>query len=197
MTIPKITPDYALLHSLLTRPIAFHRVFVTISGSVLAGLMLSQAYYWTPRGESDDGWFYKTQAEWEEETGMSRWEQETARKKLLQIKTAAGEHVWQEERRGVPAKLFYRVSIPALFECIFGEPIDVAIKNGGSPQSSMLESHILEGGNPTDKTVAKPQSFYTETTTDISAQKQKRPPTGAKSKSPKPYHPDEYGDVIL
>ena len=144
-----VTQDYALLQSLLNRPIAFHRVFVTISGGVLAGLMLSQAYYWTPRGESGDGWFYKTQAEWEEETGMSRWEQETARKKLREVVAPDGTHVWREERRGVPAKLFYRVDIPALFECVFGQDIESAIKNVESPQSSWRQTHRQVSGNPT------------------------------------------------
>lgn len=186
-----ITPDYALLHSLLDRPIAFHRVFVTISGSVLAGLMLSQAYYWTPRGESGDGWFYKKQSEWTDETGLSRWEQETARKKLLQVKSPSGESVWQEERRGVPAKLFYRINIPALFECIFGQDIDAAIKNVGLPHSEMLDHRNLASGNATDKSEEKPQSFYTETSSKTTTKTEKRPPRARKAgKSYKPEHYD-------
>lgn len=177
-----ITPDYSLLASILDRPIAFHRIFATISGSVLAGLMLSQAYYWTPRGEAGDGWFYKTQAEWEKETGMSRWEQETARKKLLEVKTKDGSHVWEEERRGLPAKLYYRLNVPALFECIFGDSIEAAIKNAGLPHTGMAEQHNQGSGDPTDQLGQKPQSFYNTENTTESTRKNKRPPSGRSGK---------------
>lgn len=187
-----ITPDYALLHSLLDRPIAFHRVFVTISGSVLAGLMLSQAYYWTPRGSSGDGWFYKTQAEWQAETGMTRWEQETARKKLLQVKTVEDVGVWEEERRGVPARLFYRINIAALFECIFGSTIEATIKNVGLPHTGVLDNNNLASDDPTNLSVTTPQSFYTETPTKTTAKDQMRPPRAKKKRS---YHPEDYEDL--
>lgn len=181
MNLPQ---DYTILHSLLDRPIAFHRVFVTISGSVLAGLMLSQGYYWTPRGESGDGWFYKTQSEWEKETGMSRTEQETARKRLRDVKAADGTPIWEEDRRGVPAKMYYRVNVPALFEVIFGQSIEIAIKNVDNLQSSMQDSRNLDSNNPAHLSAESPQSFYiTENTTENSGSKV-RPPSGRKAKEP-------------
>jgi|GEM_PF-3938750 len=72
------------LLDLLSKPIAFHPVFVKIAGSVAAGVLLSQAYYWSKNrtaGERD-GWFYKSWSEWEEETGLTRREQQTARAHL-------------------------------------------------------------------------------------------------------------------
>lgn len=180
------TPDYDLLHSLLRRPIAFHRVFVTVAGGILPGLMLSQAFYWHPRGSAEDNWFYKTQPEWEAETGMTRWEQETARKKLRQVVSPSGVSLWREERRSVPAKLFYRVDIAALWELLLASS-DPAIKNVVSPQSSMLDDNNLEGGDATDKSVAIPHSLYTETTSYNSGQSKKRPPRAqAKSNSFRP-----------
>jgi hypothetical protein len=92
----------------LDRPIAFHRCFVEISGSVTAALLLSQAWYWQRRAQDGDGWFFKTREEWSEETGLSRKEQETARARLREI------GVLEEERRGLPAKLFYRVNSDVL-----------------------------------------------------------------------------------
>ena len=51
--------------------ITFHRVFVDITGSINAALMLSNAIYWTNRLPPErDGWFYKTKEEWEQETGL-------------------------------------------------------------------------------------------------------------------------------
>jgi len=73
---------------LFGRPVAFHRCFVTVTGGVHAALILSQALYWLNperEGESrgrDEGCFWKTREDWEAELGLSRWEQETARRQL-------------------------------------------------------------------------------------------------------------------
>ena len=87
----------------LDRPIAFQRVFVTLTGSINAALMLSQANYWACRTKDPAGWFYKTGDEWQEETGLTRREREDARKKLRSI------GILEEKLTGVPAKLHYRL----------------------------------------------------------------------------------------
>jgi hypothetical protein len=87
---------------LLDRPIAFHRVFVTLTGSVTSALFLSQSLYWQNRC---DGWFWKTQEQWEDETGLSRREQESARNRLKDL------GLIHEERRGSPAKLYFQVDL--------------------------------------------------------------------------------------
>ncbi|SRR6266498_2401667 len=98
------------IEDLLDRPIAFHRCFAALAGSALAGLMLSQAVYWANRHTTvaRGGWFWKTQAEWYEETFMTRSEQETARKRLRE------RGFIEERRRGVPAKIHYRVCFEAI-----------------------------------------------------------------------------------
>ena len=92
----------------LDRPIAFHRCFVTLTGSVTAALMLSQAVYWQRHNTHEDGWWWKTMEEWAEETGLSRKEQEGARRRLRTIGLLA------EARRNVPAKLYFQVDLYAL-----------------------------------------------------------------------------------
>ena len=63
-SLPYVDPSHKRsLLDLLDRPIAFHRVFVTITGSLAAGVMLSQALYWSRRTKDPEGWFYKTQPE--------------------------------------------------------------------------------------------------------------------------------------
>ena len=57
--------------NLLDRPIAYHRVFVTLTGSVKAAVLLSQAVYWQKRAKQTDGWWYKTAEDWEDETVLS------------------------------------------------------------------------------------------------------------------------------
>ena len=93
-------------------PIAFHRVFVTLTGSVTAALMLSQAIYWTRRTDDADGWFWKTQSGWEKETGLTRYEQESARERLRAL------GFWEEKHREMPSKLFFRVDESALNEAL-------------------------------------------------------------------------------
>jgi len=93
-----------LLLEVFDLPVTFHRCLVPITGGVTAALMLSQAICTTQAIETAaDGWFAKSQDQWTDETGLSRWEQETARRALR----SAG---FLEERRvGMPAKLWYRV----------------------------------------------------------------------------------------
>lgn len=89
---------------LLDRPIAFHRIFVTWTGSVKAALMLSQLFYWSKRTSNKDGWIYKTSRDWTEETGLTRREQEKARR-ILRNKNLIEEKIY-----GIPAMLHFRIS---------------------------------------------------------------------------------------
>jgi len=97
---------------ILDRPIAFHRIFSRITGSVNAGLMLSQGFYWSGRTGSNNGWFWKTQEEWEEETTLTRRQQETARE-ILRSKG-----FFKEEFRGIPRKLWFKLDIDAVENAI-------------------------------------------------------------------------------
>lgn len=110
----------------LERPIAFHRIFAKVAGSATAGLFLSQAWYWTKTlPEARDGWFYKTQKEWQEETTLTRREQETARTKLK----AFG--LIEEERRGIDPTLWFRLDPKALADLIVAE-CGAASPDGGN-----------------------------------------------------------------
>ena len=72
-----------LLLDVFDLPVTFHRCLVPITGSVTAALMLSQAIWTTQETDhAASGWFAKTADQWEEETGLSRWEQQSARRAL-------------------------------------------------------------------------------------------------------------------
>lgn len=131
---------------LLDRPIAFQRSFIRLDIGVTAALFLSQITYWTNRSD-DDGWVYKTQEEWEEETGLSRYEQEGARKKLRSI------GVLLEKRKGVPARLFYKVDNNVLYQVLVA-----ANKNAEKPHTGMRKT--------TKQVRGKPANFLTENTTE-------------------------------
>jgi len=106
-----ITAD--LLLEVFDLPVSFHRCLVPITGGVTAALMLSQAIWTSQTIEpSANGWFSRSQEQWTEETGLSRWEQETARRALR----SAG---FLEERRvGMPAKLWFRVRPEAVWRAL-------------------------------------------------------------------------------
>ncbi|MDD1016883.1 phage replication protein [Pseudomonas rubra] len=135
---------------LLDRPIAFQRAFVTIGVGITGALMLSQAIYWSNRTENAEGWFYKTMEEWEAETGMTRSEQESARKKLIKVGAL------EEMKKGVPCRLFYRVNINAIH----------ANLSADFPQTSLQDSRKQGRKKVASKAAEIPQAI-TETTAEI------------------------------
>ncbi|MCO8166863.1 HNH endonuclease [Pseudomonas sp. 21LCFQ02] len=88
---------------------AFRRV---LGLSAAAAQFLSQAVYWTEKTE--DGWFYKTENEWLSEVGLAADEVRDSRKNLKAI------GVLDEQRKGIPAKMFYRINVETLFEALEG-----------------------------------------------------------------------------
>lgn len=132
---------YDPIDDVLDRPIAFNPAFKKITGSTVAALMLSQAYYWSKRTDNEDGWFYKTVAEWEDETGLTRSEQETARKHLKGI--------LEVDLRGVPATLYYRIDRQKIKELLgiqFAGTLQTEI--AGTPQTSTSESSEQDSDIP-------------------------------------------------
>ena len=93
------------------RIVAFRAALGHATGSALCGLLLSQFWYWTNTDVVKDreGWFYKTSEEIKSETAMTRTEQETTRKKLKSLK------VLEEELRGLPRKLYFRINKDELY----------------------------------------------------------------------------------
>jgi hypothetical protein len=94
-------PELALLVS--QPPIAFHRTFVDITQSALAALLLSAYLEQQENALSPDGWFEVNAAELEYRTGLSRREQITARKTLLD------KQMIQERKCAFPARLEMRI----------------------------------------------------------------------------------------
>jgi len=55
-----------------------------VSGATI-GLFLSQLMFLSDKGANPDGWVYKSEAEMGKETGLTKREQQTARRKLLAL----------------------------------------------------------------------------------------------------------------
>ncbi|HHL0960437.1 TPA: hypothetical protein ACQVH3_005237 [Serratia marcescens] len=158
------------LIQLLDRPIAYQPAFAELrlgkvkSGPV-AAVFLSQLVYWHNRMDSE--WLYKTQAEITKETKLTRDEQETARKRLITL------GVIDEQRRGVPGKMHFRINVERLEALLMGEPIENPENvepsqteegeqhNVETPQSTVVDSHNVETphcGEAANNNVETPQS---------------------------------------
>ena len=106
-----ITTD--LLLEVFDIPVSFHRCLVPVAGGVTSALMLSQAIWATQTLDpSAGGWFIRSQEQWTQETGLSRWEQETARRALRR----AG--LLEERRVGMPARLWFRVCADVVWRAL-------------------------------------------------------------------------------
>jgi hypothetical protein len=155
-----------------SRVVAYHPSFAAIAGGVTAGLFLAQLFYWHDKGSDPDGWIYKTQAEWEEETGLSRWEQETARRRLRE------RGLVEEKLAGLPARLHYRLDVERLIALLSARvertpapPAGGEGEEGGGggrrraavervtpPRTRTRERHNQACGVPTNKHVGIPQT---------------------------------------
>lgn len=119
----------------LDRPIAFHRAFIGLGIGVTGALLLSQSLYWSKRTNNTEGWFYKSTDDWKDETGMTRTEIETARKKLRII------GVLEEKKVGVPCRLHYRINSANLIARLQQTSLQDSCKQGcGNPASRAAET---------------------------------------------------------
>jgi len=142
----------------LDRPIAYHRVFAALTGSVKAAVLLSQAVYWQKRAKQADGWWYKTADEWTEETGLSKREQDTARKDC--------EKYLKTELRGIPATLYWRVDEDALEAALSGGKREASFD-----ESAKLVSTHTRNINKEPETTAENMVVLTEKEKEQAGQK--------------------------
>lgn len=105
--------DPALMLESFDEPIVIHRSLLPLAGSMNAALLLTWMISLTrERDDGNEGWLALTQADWAAETGLSRYEQEVARRGLR-------ERGFIEERRvGMPRRLEMRVRARAITEAL-------------------------------------------------------------------------------
>lgn len=140
------------LIQLLDRPIAYQPAFAQLkAGKVKSGpaaaVLLSQFVYWHNR--MDGEWMYKTREDIKKETGLSRDEQETARKRLVAL------GVLEEDLRGVPATVHYKINTERL-EALLLAPDQEESQLGATPPTRRRQSRQLDGGNAPNKKAAIP-----------------------------------------
>ncbi len=106
--------DRFAVAELLGPSVAFHRTLVSIGGGVHAGLMLSHALHLMrvqSRHRRDD-WIGSSVARWFDEVGLTRREQEAARRDLIRI------GLWEERVSGIPPNLSARIRLDGLLRLL-------------------------------------------------------------------------------
>jgi hypothetical protein len=156
------------------------RIFIHLTGDIKAALFLNQCIYWSDKTKREDGFFYKTAEEWEEETGLSRTEQVGARKK-------ASEFVDTKIKRanGAPT-LHYRVDFEKLANSILMFSEIHKTSNSENPQNELQDlsnSELQE----TSKTLTEITQEITSGGAEKSAKQPK--PKKAKLKDERLEHP--------
>src|SRR5918992_4943118 len=67
------------------RTVAYSPDLARAVGGATTGLFLSQLLFLSDKGANPEGWVYKSEAEMKQETGLTKREQQTARRKLLAL----------------------------------------------------------------------------------------------------------------
>jgi len=154
-----------LLIQLNQRPIAVYPIYIKITGSVNAGLLLSQIMYWY--GAVNGRIFYKSDIEIMEETCLSESELRTAKNKLKSLSFI------EIKAKGVPARTHYYIN---------SEKLISEINNFSSVKSTKLKTRNQQNYNSeinetiTENTTENTTKITTKITTDIECEKPFTPP---------------------
>ena len=107
------------LRLLNQKPIAFYPIYTKLTGSITAGLLLSQLMYWFSKKDK----FYKTDKEIMKETMLSERELKTAKSKIKQLPFIT------VTREGVPAKTYYSIDWEKFNETLNNFEAEEAFEN--------------------------------------------------------------------
>ncbi len=157
--------DRALLKTLLgSNTVRYYPSLAKLVGGATTALMLSQLLYWINNDnmrrkiEDRDGWFYIKCEDMEEQTGLTKNEQRTAREKLVSL------GILELSYKGSsPRVTHYRVDLDA---------ISLLIQSSEKPIIEKTEHQSLEKPPTNDaesvpSMVGKTDDFNTDTTPEI------------------------------
>lgn len=132
-----------------------------IMGGASPTLFICLFIGWTGNQKDPDGWIYKSQADITRETGLTRAEQETARRELKR------RGLLDEKKKGIPCQLYYRPN---------RDRINIAWENfrksqeyqqiAENQQTSLRENDKQGRGKPANKVAGNPHATPYTTTCD-------------------------------
>ena len=160
---PTSTPDALSLDALKAvadllgggEVVAYRPVFAHVFGGATPALLLSQFWFWTntPTVKGRDGWFYKTQREITQETGLTRRETDTARRKLVAL------GVLSENLRGVPATQHYHLHKERLYQLLW-EHLEKQKASEKTDTSQFAQKRQTGLHKSAKQACAKPPNYY-------------------------------------
>lgn len=131
------------------RPVAYYPKLTDVTGGVKETILLCQLLYWQGKQNSHEGWIYKTRDDIKEETGLSRTEQETARRNLKKLGFI------EEKLAGVPARMHFKICLEKINQAWeYLDTVDNEEEIEEEPQlaetlpTTWLEPCQLLGGKP-------------------------------------------------
>jgi hypothetical protein len=123
------------------RPIAFLPSLAKVLGGIPEAIYLQQLYYWSDKGIREDGFVYKSKTEIENETTLTRDQQDRVRLKLTKRGIL---EVKKEKANGTPT-LHYKINLIVLSACLetLSEPLENGVDFGlaGNPLMEKRETH--------------------------------------------------------
>lgn len=190
-------PIIKLIEAMNEQPIAFNKHYVFLGCGINGALMLSQLVYWASRTKNSEGWIYKTHHDWTLETGMTRREQETARKTLKNLGFLS------EKKEGVPRRVYFKVERENLYKALveYSESIDInsmhnsAILNAQNVHTECTETPDCMHNSAILNAQISPSNTentyreYTENTSDIISADA---PSEPQNKKPEKFSPKKY-----
>jgi hypothetical protein len=117
------------------RVVGYSPDLARIVGGATIGLFLSQLLFLSDKGHNPDGWVYKSEADMGKETGLTKREQQTARRKLLSLGVIA------IMRGGWKNTYHFKVMWEKLYQVIAGfqRPQNVSTEKGEQQQTVATE----------------------------------------------------------
>ena len=144
--------------------ISLPRIYLKIAGDVVVGLFLSQCVWYSDKGGSHDGWFYKSNKEWQEEIGLSYAQIKRATAKLEEMGIL---HTKLKKAKGAPTTHYY-MDMNRLTRLIF-DFLEIR-QNGGVENQQSLKSKDFQESEKT-LTALTPASTGTTLTERGAAEK--------------------------
>jgi len=113
------------------RTVGYSPDLARIVGGATIGLFLSQLLFLSDKGNNPDGWVYKSEAEMGRETGLTKREQQTARRKLLALGVIA------IMRGGWKNTYHFKIIWEKLYQVIAGSQL---VQNVATEKSERLQT---------------------------------------------------------
>jgi hypothetical protein len=77
--------EHIIIADKLERPIAFYPFLARALGDIESAIFYQQLHFWSDKGDREDGWIYKSKKDIEEETTLSRKQQDRIKNKLVKM----------------------------------------------------------------------------------------------------------------